>query len=124
MRNVLTISPSIMGDTLSSTNRDDPASLKADPLYAAIRTQANFLEITPWALVLAAILELNGIKRSTLNYALATLFVLRVWHGEGGIMPKGRRGLGRLFGYWGSMFWMTWAAVLNVQLSKSVWTWN
>src|SRR5437762_2774633 len=73
---------SIMGDTLPGTNRHDLASLQADPLYAAIRTQANFLEITPWALVLAAIVELNGAKRSTLNYALATLFVLRVWHGE------------------------------------------
>jgi len=113
-----------MGDTLPSTNRQDLASLMADPLHTAIRTQANFLEITPWALVLATILELNGAKRSTLNYALATLFVLRVWHGEGGIMAKGRRGLGRLVGYWGSMMWMTWAAVLNVSLSKSVWTWD
>ena len=113
-----------MGDTLPGTNRDDLASLQADPLYAAIRTQANFLEITPWALVLAAIVELNGAKRSTLNYALATLFVLRVCHGVGGIMPTGRRGLGRRVGYWGSMIWMTWAAVLNVRLSKSVWTWN
>jgi len=113
-----------MGDTLSFTNRNDPASLNADPLYAAIRTQANFLEITPWALFLAAILELNGTKKPTLNYALATLFVLRVWHGEGGIMLKGRRGLGRIVGYWGSMFWMTWAAILNVQLSKGVWTWK
>lgn len=113
-----------MGDTVPPTNRDDPASLKADPLYAAIRTQANFLEITPWALVLAAIMELNGAKRSTLNYALATLFILRVWHGEGGIMVTGRRGLGRLVGYWGSMIWMTWGAVLNVNLSRPVWTWN
>ena len=96
-----------MGDTLPATKRDDMASLKADHLYAAIRTQANFLEITPWTLVLAAIMELNGAKRSTLNYAFATLFVLRVWHGEGGIMSAGRRGLGRLVGYWGSMIWMT-----------------
>jgi uncharacterized membrane protein YecN with MAPEG domain len=113
-----------MGDTLPATNRNDKASLRADPLYAAIRTQGNFLEITPWALILAAIMELNDAKRSTLNYALATLFVLRVWHGEGGIMPTGRIGLGRGVGYWGSMIWMAWAAILNVNLSKSVWTWS
>jgi len=107
-----------MGDTLLATNRGDPTSLKADPLYAAIRTQANYLEITPWALILALIAELNGAKRSTLNYALATLFVLRVWHGEGGIMLRERTGWGRFVGYWGSMIWMTWAAVLNACVQK------
>lgn len=115
---------SILGDTLPETNRNDLESLKRDRLYAAIRTQANFLEITPWALMLGALAELNGARRSTLNYAFATLFVLRFWHGEGGIMSVGRRGLGRFFGYWGSMIWMVTIGILNLNLTRPVWSWD
>ena len=67
-----------MGDTLLATNRGDPTSLKADPLYAAIRTQANYLEITPWALILAVIAELNGAK--SLDMELTRRLAFQTFH--------------------------------------------
>lgn len=115
---------SLLGDTLPATDRSSTEPLKADPLFAAVRTQVNFLEITPWALGLGALAELNGARRSTLNDAFAILFLLRLWHGEGGIMLKNRKGLGRLIGYWGSMIWVGAMAVFNARLCWEVWSWS
>lgn len=106
------------------TNRDDWESLKRDPLCAAVRTQANFLEITPWALALGALAETNGARRATLNYAFAILFFLRFWHAEGGLMVRSRAGMGRLVGYWGTMIWLATMSIFNFNLAKLGWSWS
>jgi len=113
-----------LGEVNPGTNRGDLESLQKDPLFAAIRTQANFLEITPWALALGALTEINGARKSTLNYAFAILFFLRFWHAEGGLMVRSRHGTGRFVGYWGTLIWLTAMSIFNFNLAIPVWSWN
>ena len=56
--------------------------------------EANFLENVPLAFIFAAVAELNGADRKILNYALATLLLLRVVHVEVGLRNEVRMGWG------------------------------
>ena len=83
-----------MGDRLvdgaESTSNDN-----VDPLFLECRAHENFIESVPLCFTLAAIAELNGANRKVLNYAMATLFVLRILHVELGLKGKDTVGLGR-----------------------------
>ncbi|MCJ1454787.1 hypothetical protein MMC28_005140 [Mycoblastus sanguinarius] len=85
-----------VGDRYDS---DDPASQTSngnpDPLLLDSRAHTNFLESVPLAFTLTAIAELNGANRKVLNYAMATLFVLRIMHVELGLKGKDTVGFGR-----------------------------
>lgn len=60
--------------------KKEEAGPEKDPLFLASRAHANFVENVPLALVLSLLAELNGGNRKVLNYALGTLFVLRIAH--------------------------------------------
>ena len=77
-------------DAPESTSNDNP-----DTLYLDSRAHNNFIENVPLCFTLAAIAELNGANRKILNYAMATLFVLRLIHVELGLRGKDTVGFGR-----------------------------
>ncbi|KAK5734253.1 hypothetical protein LTR17_009084 [Elasticomyces elasticus] len=79
----------------SSGNNDDP-------LLAAFRSQGNFCENVPLALILAGGVELNGGSKIVLVTALGALFVFRIAHAEFGLMVKGYGGIGRPIGFFGT----------------------
>ncbi|KAH6637738.1 membrane-associated, eicosanoid/glutathione metabolism protein [Boeremia exigua] len=85
-----------MGDSTDSTQGTK------DPLYVATRAQLNFAENVPLALAIALLAELNGANRTYLNWALGTLFALRISHVELGLMRQNSMGPGRIIGYYGS----------------------
>lgn len=87
---------SYMGD------KTDASAGTKDPLYVATRAQLNFAENVPLALAIALLAELNGANRTYINYALGTLFALRISHAELGLMIKDSMGPGRILGYYGT----------------------
>lgn len=93
-------SPSPKAATPSPSRLDTPSP---SPLTVAIRSQANFVEYVPWALLLAVMAELNGANKRILNVALTSLLVFRVLHVEFGLKRPGARGKGRSVGYFGTM---------------------
>ncbi|KAG9197271.1 hypothetical protein G6514_001910 [Epicoccum nigrum] len=80
----------------------DPSQGTKDKMYVANRAQMNFAENVPLALVIAGLAELNGANRTYLNWALGTLFALRISHAELGLMLKDSMGPGRILGYYGT----------------------
>ncbi|KAJ4404008.1 hypothetical protein N0V91_006117 [Didymella pomorum] len=89
-------SKTYMGD------KTDASAGTKDPLYVATRAQLNFAENVPLALAIALLAELNGANRTYINYALGTLFALRISHAELGLMIKDSMGPGRILGYYGT----------------------
>lgn len=81
--------------TIESKSSDDAD----DYLLATSRSQMNFAENVPLALLIAGVVELNGGSRKVLTTALSTLCVARVLHAEFGIMAKGYIGMGRRVGH-------------------------
>lgn len=77
-------------DAAESTSNGKPDGLLLDS-----RAHDNFIENVPICFTLAAIAELNGANRKVLNYAMATLFVLRILHVEFGLKGKDTVGWGR-----------------------------
>jgi uncharacterized membrane protein YecN with MAPEG domain len=90
-------------------------------LLVAFRTQANFVEYVPWAMLLSAIAEMNGADRKTLQWALSTLFVCRVAHAELGLSRPGSVGVGRAIGFYGTVGVMTFLAGYSAWLIKGYW---
>lgn len=80
--------------------RDPPTNRKgADPLTVAIRAHGNFIEGVPFALVIAAVAELNGANKLLLGGSLGLLFVSRVLHAEYGLLRNQyAAGAGRAIG--------------------------
>lgn len=99
-----------------STSNDNP-----DPLLLDSRAHANFVENVPLAFTLAAIAELNGANRKVLNYAMATLFVLRILHVELGMKGKDTVGLGRPIAFWGTQGFLGGIAAYSTWLVKGYW---
>ncbi|CAO3667194.1 unnamed protein product [Umbelopsis vinacea] len=72
----------------------NPAKCKG--LRVAMRTQANFVENVPLALVLIAVLESNRVNTKVIHGLLGTLFFARILHSNFGMlwnsqaMGKGR----------------------------------
>ncbi|GAB5590066.1 hypothetical protein Unana1_04966, partial [Umbelopsis nana] len=62
----------------------DQAKCKA--LRTTMRTQANFVETVPLALVLIAVLESNRANPKAIHALLGTLFVARILHGHFGML--------------------------------------
>jgi len=108
-----------MGNTCTkegSDSNDNP-----DPLLLDSRAHANFLETVPLAFALATIAELNGANRKILNYAMATLFVLRIAHVELGLKRKGTIGPGRPAGFFGTQGLLLGLAGWSAWLIKGYW---
>lgn len=96
-------------------------SSTANSLELETRSHGNFVENVPFAFVVAAIAELNGANRKVLNYALASLLVLRIAHVELGIKVPGNMGIGRPVGFWGTQTFVAGCAAYGAYLVKGYW---
>lgn len=108
-----------------SSSADATKPRQDDPLLAATRSQANFTENVPLALLLAGFVEANGGSRRVLISALSALTVFRVLHVEIGILAKGAKrqytGIGRPVGFFGTVGVVTGLAGYGAWLVKDVW---
>ena len=100
---------------------DDPPGSGLNQLQLETRCHANFAENVPFAFIVAAAAELNGINRQVLNYSLATLFVFRILHAELGLRREGTMGIGRPLGNWGTQGFIAGIAGYGVYLVKGYW---
>ena len=92
-----------------------------DPLLSAFRTQANFAENVPLALILAGLLEANGGNKTFLTTVLSVLTVGRIMHGEFGLMAKGSNGIGRPIGFLSTLGVIGSLAIYGAWCSRSNW---
>lgn len=74
-----------------------------DPLLVASRSHGNFVENVPLALLMGAIVEMNGGNRKVLSGSFAALLAFRILHVELGIRGKDARGPGRALGHLGTV---------------------
>lgn len=87
----------------------------------ANRCQGNFIENVPFALILAAVIELNGANRKVLNYSLAALFALRIAHVEFGLKGENNIAIGRALAFFGSQGFLCGMAAYGAYLVKGYW---
>lgn len=73
------------------------------PLQAAMRAQANFMELTPIAFLLIAALELSGLTTWAVLLLGFALVAARIVHAVGFLANNGGPGLGRTFGTAGTV---------------------
>lgn len=102
--------PKIAGD------KDGP-----DPLEVAVRCLGNYVENIPMALMIAAIVELNGGHRRILNGGLAALFISRLIHVECGMLFPNTCGIGRPIGYFGTTGFLASMSTYAAYLVKGYW---
>lgn len=81
----------------------------------------NFAENVPLALLLAAVVELNGGSRKLLTAGLSVLLVSRILHAELGLMAKNSAGPGRTIGHVGTMGTIVGLAGYAAYLVKGYW---
>ena len=81
-------------------------------LLRAQRTQANFIEYVPIALILLAVAESQGLAGWLLQTAGAILMLARLLHAWGLSQSSGRS-FGR---YWGTL--LTWVVILALSLAN------
>lgn len=96
-------------------------SSDADALQLASRCHQNFIENVPFALFLAAVVELNGGNRKALNSALGVLLALRVLHVEFGLLGPKNIALGRPIGYYGTQAYLAGMSSYAAYLIKGYW---
>lgn len=81
-------------------------------LLLAMRRHANFVEVVPLALIIIALLEMNGVPALAIHALCASLVLFRLSHAFG-IKPDTVKGAGRAIGAAGSAL---------VMLVASIWT--
>ena len=123
-----------MGDNLqtSSSTTDSPttgskgtaettAATGDDDLLIIRRSHANFVENTPFALLIASFVEMNGGNRRFLTVSLAALLFFRIVHVEFGLRAKNSLGWGRPVGYFGTLGFVAGMSGYAAWLVKSYW---
>ncbi|KAJ9617515.1 hypothetical protein H2204_013701 [Knufia peltigerae] len=90
-------------------------------LFVACRAQSNFADNVPFALILAAIAELNGANRRVMTASLAALLLFRILHVELGMRMKNAIGSGRRVGYVGTTGFLIGMSSYAAYLVKSYW---
>ncbi|KAK5209568.1 hypothetical protein LTR96_000359 [Exophiala xenobiotica] len=111
-----------LGDqTKTSMGQGKPTETGAGDLLVAARAHSNFVENVPFALLMAAITELNGGNRRALTASLAALLCLRIAHAEFGIRMKDSLGWGRPVGYFGTLGIVAGMSSYAAYLVKSYW---
>ncbi|CAK4032899.1 Hypothetical predicted protein [Lecanosticta acicola] len=124
------ITNELIGQQSTSSTADpkstDPLatpSASPDLLQAACRAQGNFAENVPFALIFAALAELNGGNKTVLSTALGMLLVARVMHADFGIMntKKNFAGFGRPVGFLTTAAVMAGLAGYAAVLSRGYW---
>jgi len=110
-----------VGTSFIGDKKKDSEGGAEDSLYVSTRAQLNFAENVPLILGIALLAELNGANRSYINYALGTLFALRVSHAELGLLIKNSMGPGRIVGYYGTQTVLAGLAGYAAYLIKDFW---
>jgi uncharacterized membrane protein YecN with MAPEG domain len=105
--------------TLATSSTTSPGS--PDMLLAAFRTQANFAENVPLALILAGLVESNGGNKTLLSAVLTLLLIGRLMHGEFGLMTADHGGVGRPIGFFTTLGTIAGLASYGAWLSTSYW---
>lgn len=96
-------------------------SKPATGLLVASRSQANFVENVPLALLVASFAEINGGDRRVLTASLAALLFFRIVHVEFGLKAKDSLGWGRPVGYLGTQGLIVGLSAYAAWLVKSYW---
>lgn len=89
-----------------------------EPLIRRMRAQANFVESTPFVLVLIAAIEISGAGQPWLPYVAAVYIIGRVAHALG--MDGGSFAMGRLVGTIITLLTLLGLAVVAVLVSVGV----
>ena len=84
-------------------DKPQSATGESDDLLVANRSHANFCENVPLALLMGAIVEMNGGDRKVLSGSFAALLLFRILHVELGLRSEGARGVGRPLGHFGTV---------------------
>jgi uncharacterized membrane protein YecN with MAPEG domain len=92
-----------------------------DSLQLAARCHSNFIENVPLALLLSAVVELNGGDRKVLSTALGVLLLARILHVEFGLKVPGNNGFGRAVGFFGTQSYLAGMAGYAAYLVKGYW---
>ena len=112
----------VKSDTMIGEHSKEVEYLGYDPLTIASRSHANFTENVPFALLLAAIAELNGANKKRLHYTLAALFISRIMHVELGLRASDdARAFGRPIGNLITQSTMVGLATYTLYLVKGYW---
>lgn len=90
-------------------------------IKAITRSQINFAENVPLALMLAAFAELNGANRRVLAGALGALTVFRVLHADFGLLGPDHMGFGRAPGFFGTIGVLGMLGTYGAYLVKGYW---
>jgi hypothetical protein len=89
-----------------------------EALERRMRAQANFVENTPFALVLIAVIELSGKGEPWLAYVAGLYFLARIAHGFG--MDGGSLAIGRMVGTIATMLILLGLAIVAALISARV----
>ena len=85
---------------LGATSKNSSAkSPELDPVQLTARAHGNYVENVPFALLLGAIVEMNGGNRQVLTWGLAGLLLARIAHVELGLRQEKALGVGRPVGH-------------------------
>jgi len=87
----------------------------SEPLQRRMRAQANYVENTPFVLVLIAAIELSGRGGDWLVWIAAAYFIARIAHGFG--MDGGAAQIGRMIGTLITMIVLAGLAIVAVLIS-------
>ncbi len=90
----------------------------SEPLERRMRAQANFIEATPFVLILIAAIELSGRGVDWLAYIAAAYFLARIAHAFG--MDGGAAQIGRMIGTIVTMLVLLGLAVVAVLIASGV----
>lgn len=105
--------------SLAASSASQDTRTTDDPLLPAFRTQANFAENVPLALILSGLVESNGGNKTVLTAVLSVLVVGRVLHGEFGLMTKDSGGIGRPIGFFSTILVIIGLATYGAWLAVS-----
>jgi uncharacterized protein len=82
-----------------SKSKQGAASDDKDPVQLAGRCHSNYIENVPLALLMGAIVEMNGGNRKALTGGFAALLLARILHVELGLKSENAMGTGRPVGH-------------------------
>ncbi|GAM21294.1 hypothetical protein SAMD00019534_044690 [Acytostelium subglobosum LB1] len=109
----------LMREMAKSDNNKEIDFKKYKGLVAAIRSHGNFAEFVPLQLVLAALLELQGVSSSKLTVLLGLFTVSRVIHPFFGMFKSNFVGWGRVLGTVVTFFTIAGSAMANIYIART-----
>lgn len=100
---------------------DNKTDSGPDSVQVTSRSQQNYAENVPLALLLGAVVELNGGNRKALTGGFAALLLFRILHVELGLRAKDTMGPGRSIGHTGTLGFVMGMAGYAAYLVKGYW---